>query len=280
MLLAVRLFIYLSLLFGTLWFGYATYRDYSLLMIDAVGSESESQKKAEMETRLQKAVEPKAEDTPEDEAGIIDLSLMVDEEEDYRAIRVNKNVSRHYVRLIGNTIAFCVLLTIAGFLCAQDFGDVLRFRMNQKIQYVDEASELNEDAEKGIYLMKRGKHQGALEILRKVVEQNPDAWEAQLCIAEHYDRTKENWTQAVSEYEDLLQMEMPAEKWGWTAIRLCNIYTGKLNEIGRPLLILKKLAIELPHTPAGVKAQKRLAMVEAARAAARSQAELGGPSGV
>jgi hypothetical protein len=60
-------------------------------------------------------------------------------------------------------------------------------------------------------------------------------------------------------------MEMPAEKWGWTAIRLCNIYTGKLDEIGRALLILKRLSIELPETAAGAKAQKRLAMVEAAK---------------
>jgi tetratricopeptide (TPR) repeat protein len=264
MQLVLRILIYLSLLVGTMWFGYSTYRDYSLLMIDGVGgAEVETVKYAEMETRTQTAVVAE-EENPEEDGGL-DLSNMLDDEENYRAVRINNKVSRHYVRLIGNTVAFGFLLTVVGFLFAQNIGDVLRFRMNQKIQYVDEYSEKNEDAERGIYLLRKGKHQQALEILRKIVQADPEAWEAQLAIAEHYDKTKENWTQAASDYEDLLQMEMPAEKWGWTAIRLCNIYTGKLDEIGRALLILKRLSIELPETAAGAKAQKRLAMVEAAK---------------
>jgi tetratricopeptide (TPR) repeat protein len=259
--LALRILIYLVLLGSTLWFGFSTYHDYSLLMFDAVGTESgETKKQAEMETRTQKATVA----VEESETGL-DLTDMLEDEENYRAVRVNNKVSRHYVRLIGNTVAFGFLLTVAGFLFAQDVGDVLRFRMNQKIQYVDDYSEKNEDAERGVYLLRKGKHPQGLEILRKVVAADPEAWEAQLAIAEHYDKTKENWTQAASDYEDLLQMEMPAEKWGWTAIRLCNIYTGKLDEVGRALLILKRLAVELPDTGAGAKAQKRLAMVEAAK---------------
>jgi tetratricopeptide (TPR) repeat protein len=177
MQLVLRILIYLSLLVGTMWFGYSTYRDYSLLMIDGVGgAEVETVKYAEMETRTQTAVVA-AEENPEEDGGL-DLSDMLDDEENYRAVRINNNVSRHYVRLIGNTVAFGFLLTVVGFLFAQNIGDVLRFRMNQKIQYVDEYSEKNEDAERGIYLLRKGKHQQALEILRKIVQADPEAWEA------------------------------------------------------------------------------------------------------
>jgi hypothetical protein len=265
MLLAIRLIIVLLFLGSTVWFGFATYRDYSVLMMDAVeGDEPESKKKAAMETRAQMAVTGRDDESersqPMDVPGIMD-----EEEELLRGIRSNNKVNTHYVRLIGNGIAFAVLLVVTGFGVAHQMGDFLRFDMGQKIDYVEEVTDDRELYEKAEYLILKGKHIDSVELLRKVLELDPNHFEAQLRIAEVYDKTLENYEFAAPEYEAALKHNFNPERWSWAAVRLCNIYSGKLGDPNRAIRLMRDLVEKHPGTGGAMKVGKRLAMVDAHR---------------
>lgn len=267
MILALRLILVLAFFGATIWFGFATYRDYSMLMMDSVeGEEIESKEKAAMETRVQKAVE--AQDESEDDGGIVDL-FDEDEEELLRGVRQNKQVSKHYVRLLGNGIAFAVLLVITGFGFAHQIGDVLRFDFGKKIQYVDEVTDDRELYEKGEYLLMKGKHLEGIELLRKVLEMDPNHFEAQISIAETYDKKLENYQVAAEEYEAALKHEFHPERWSWIVVRLCNIYSGKLGDTNSAIRHMRILVDKHPNTGGAMKVAKRLAMVDAHRAGRR-----------
>lgn len=262
MLLALRLLIVLLLFGSTGWFGYATYRDYSMLMMDAVETdEPESKKKAAAETRAQKAVT--GQDDTEEESGLSIPGALDEEEELLRGIRQNRNVNRHYVRVIGNGIAFAVLFVITGFGFAHHAGDFLRFDLGQKIDTVEEVSDDRELFEKAEYMVLKGKHLDAIELLRRVLELDPNHFEAQLRIAEIYDKNLENYQVAIGEYEAAIKHEFDPERWSWAAVRLCNLYSGKMGDTNRAIRLMRELADKHPHSGGAAKVQKRLAMIDA-----------------
>ena len=55
---------------------------------------------------------------------------------------------------------------------------------------------------------------------------------------------------------------MPREKWGWTAVHLANIYSGRLNQPDKAIATLERLAKEYPETAAARKARQRLGIPE------------------
>ncbi len=250
---------HLLLLAGCVWFGYSTYRDYTLLMMDAVEEgQPESRAQAEIETKMQKAVKHNADAT----AGALDLDKLLEEEESFRGTRANKKVSKHYLRLIGNGIGFAAFMTGFGFLLAHDGGDLLRFRLGREIDYLDDRSRRQARYEKADYLANKGKTKPAMVLLREILAEDSGNWLAQVRLAEIYDKNLEDYATAAEEYRAALALEMHPEKWGWTAIRLCNIYTGQIDEPQRAMILLRRLANEYPDTKAGQKAITRLAMVQ------------------
>lgn len=261
MRLALRLLLVLLLFGSTIWFGFATYHDYSVLMYDAVENAGEAQTKEmlEMETRTQKAVSDQA----PDEFRVDDGNVLAEEEEALRTIRNNKTVSRHYVRLIGNGIAFAVLLTITGFGFAHQAGDFLRFDLGKKIDYVDDVTTTDEMYEKAEYQIMKGKHVAGIELLRKVLADDPNHFEAQLRIAEVYDKELNNFEAAATEYIAALKHEFHPERWSWAAVRLCNIYSGKLNDSNSAIRTMRLLVQKHPHTGGAAKVKKRLDMIDA-----------------
>ena len=261
MRIALRLFLVLLFFGSTIWFGFATYRDYSMLMYDAVEEETDLQSKdmLEMETRTQKAVSDQA----EDESRVDDGNVLAEEEETLRTIRKNKSVSRHYIRLIGNGVAFAVLFTITGFGFAHQAGDFLRFDLGKKIDYVDEVSSTDEMYEKAEYQILKGKHVAGIELLRKVLVNDPDHFEAQLRIAEVYDKDLNNFEAAANEYSLALKHEFHPERWSWAAVRLCNIYSGKLKDSNSAIRMMRQLVEKHPHTGGAAKVRKRLDMIDA-----------------
>lgn len=257
---ALRLLLILLFFGSTGWFGYATYRDYSMLMMDAVeGEEVESRAKAAMETRTQKAL---TNAPPEADSGIALPGMLSEEEELLRGIRANRKVSHHYVRLIGNGIAFAVLFVITGFFFAHQMGDILRFDLGRKIQYVDDVSSDQERYEKAEYLILKGSHRDAVKLLEQIIANDADHFEARLRLAEVLDKNLEAYEEAAPAYEAALKLKFHPERWAWAAVRLCNIYSGKLGQGNRALKMMRRVAEEHPHTAAAAKVKKRLAMVD------------------
>lgn len=159
-------------------------------------------------------------------------------------------------------ISFCGL----SLLIARDLGAGIGSRAGALYYDEDEASASSRNAlyEQADQAWTDGNHLEAIGLLRQYVQQNPREQHASLRIAEIYEKDLNNHLAAAMELEEVLKSRLRPDRWGWTAIRLCNLYTGKLNQADKGIALLKRLIKEHPNTQAAEKARKRLAMMEQA----------------
>jgi hypothetical protein len=99
-----------------------------------------------------------------------------------------------------------------------------------------------------------------------------------LRIAEIYEKDLGNQLAAALEYEEVLKHKLPAERWGWAAIHLCNLHY-RLNQPEKARKLLQRIAEEYPRTGAARKARARLGMTELEEEATESQTDAGAESG-
>lgn len=98
----------------------------------------------------------------------------------------------------------------------------------------------------------------AIDLLREYFKKNPREIHSALRIAEIYEKDLNNFRAAAMEYEEILKYPLPPKRWGWAAIHLCNIYTGKLNQPEKGIELLQRIVSEHGDTPAAEKAKARL----------------------
>jgi tetratricopeptide (TPR) repeat protein len=121
----------------------------------------------------------------------------------------------------------------------------------------------------------RGNHLGAIGLLREYLQRNPREIHAAIRIAEIYEKDLKNPLAAALEYEEILQKKFHPERWGWAAIHLANIYSGKLGKPDKALALLQRIEAECPKTGAAEKARQRLAAYQAAAAEGSDTAGIG-----
>ena len=184
-----------------------------------------------------------------------------EEGEETVAGRVHRRVGRNYFRLLGFTLGFAAAVLVLGFVVAQDFGHLLKFRLGKEVSYVDARSERNAHAERAEQLALKGDHLGAIQVLQAVLKQHPQHLHSALRIAELYDKELHDFPRAALHYEAALTLKFPPEQWGWIAIRLANLYSGPLKQPLPALALIRRLAAEQPGTKAGAKALQRLARI-------------------
>ena len=153
------------------------------------------------------------------------------------------------------------LLTFA-FLVARDVGHLAGNRAAKS--YYDksartEKADLYEEAEQ---LWADGAYIECIDKLREYTAKYPGEYHAHKRIAEVYETDLASYRAAAMEYEEILQMNLQPKRWGWAAIHLCNLYSGKLGETEKALELLRRVAEECPDTPPGEKARDRLAKIE------------------
>jgi predicted Zn-dependent protease len=107
----------------------------------------------------------------------------------------------------------------------------------------------------------KGKHLDAIQMMRDFVKKHPREIYASLRIAEIYEKDLRNYLAAALEYEEVLKHRLPAERWGWAAIHLCNLYS-RLNKSEQAVALLRRIADDYPKTGAAKKARARLGMAE------------------
>lgn len=112
-----------------------------------------------------------------------------------------------------------------------------------------------------------GEYLEAINLLREFLKRRPNQQHAALRIAEIYEKDLQNPLAAALELEDVLQRRLPREKWGWTAVHLANLYSGKLNQTDKALAILHRIVDEYPETAAAKKARQRLGVSESVASA-------------
>lgn len=108
----------------------------------------------------------------------------------------------------------------------------------------------------------KGNHLDAITMMRDYLARNPNEQYVALRIAEIYEKDLGNYLAAALEYEEVLNRKLPREKWGWTALRLSNLYSGRLNQPDRAIATLERVIAEYPETAAAKKARERLGVPE------------------
>jgi TolA-binding protein len=118
-----------------------------------------------------------------------------------------------------------------------------------------------------------GNYLPAIEMMREYLKRFPSEQFVAIRIAEIYEKDLNNYPAAALELEEVLNKKIGREKWGWTAIHLANIYSGRLGQPDKALEVLRRIVKEAPNTAAAKKAWERLGPDPAAEGAANAEAE-------
>ena len=160
----------------------------------------------------------------------------------------------YLVALVGALIGLGLLIT----------HDVTQFVGNVAVDAlldVEGEGMRDPDYEKAEEAWAHGRHMDAIEMLRGFLKKNPRAQYAALRIAEIYEKDLNNPLAAALEHEEVLKQKLPAERWGWVAVHLCNLYS-KLGQQDKAKKLLQRIATEYPQTAAARKARSHLGLPE------------------
>lgn len=162
-----------------------------------------------------------------------------------------------YARMITYGAFFVVSAVGLGLLLGHDVAHAFGNRV-LKTLYNDEGEGLtNPEYDAAEQEWANGNHLEAIRMMREYLKKNPREQHVALRIAEIYEKDLGNPLAAALEYEEVLKQKLPAERWGWAAIHLCNLY-GKLNQHDKSVALLRRVDSEYGQTAAAEKARKRL----------------------
>lgn len=143
--------------------------------------------------------------------------------------------------------------------------DVSKFfanRVNEFIFNDDLEGVRSPEYEEAENVWAKGDHLGAVGMMRDYLKRHPREQYVALRIAEIYETDLRNYLAAALEYEEILKKKLPAERWGWAAIHLANLYSGKLNKMEQATALLHRIVNEYGQTAAAKKARERLGLPE------------------
>lgn len=145
-----------------------------------------------------------------------------------------------------------------GLLIAFDFSRFFGQKFEEFI--FDEEGEGHRDPEyeEAEKLWADGRHLEAIQLMRDYLKENPREQYVALRIAEIYEKDLHNHLAAALEYEEILKKNLPPERWGWAAVHLANLYSGKLDRPDDAAALLRRILTEHPTTGAAKKARERL----------------------
>ncbi len=158
--------------------------------------------------------------------------------------------------------AFVVVLLAFGGMAAWDFAQFVAQRAHSSVFQEDTEAKRDPEFEEAEKAWSNGEHLEAVRLMRTFLQKNPGEQYVALRIAEIYEKDLHNPLAASMEYEEILCGKLPSEKWGWTAIHLSNLYSGKLNQPEKALALLNRVVEEYPETGAARKARARMGLPE------------------
>lgn len=156
------------------------------------------------------------------------------------------------------------LLSLVGLaiLISQDASRFVANRVNDFIFNDDLEGVKDPEYEEAEEVWKKGDHLEAVRLMRDYLKRHPREQYVALRIAEIYEADLRNHLAAALEYEEILKKKLPAERWGWAAIHLANLYSGKLNKTPEAEALLHRIIKEYGQTAAAKKARERLGVPE------------------
>ena len=162
----------------------------------------------------------------------------------------------------GSFRALDALLTLAAVvvLALMVARDVSHFIANrtQRALFNDEGDGIADPEYDGAeQVWANGEFLEAIRLLREYLAKNPRQIHVALRIAEIYEKDLNNHLAAALEYEEILQCRLDAERWGWAAIHLCNLY-NRINQPDKAEALLRRIVEDYGDTAAAAKAREHL----------------------
>jgi hypothetical protein len=169
--------------------------------------------------------------------------------------------SSSYSKMISYGLLCAIGFVGFAFLFARDVSHFLAHKAEQAL-FCDDGAPVDPEYEQAEELAKDGKYLEAIQVMRDYLNKHPREQYVALRIAEIYEENLFNPLAAALEYEEVLKKNLPAERWGWAAIHLANIYSGKLNQPAKAVDLLHRIDSEYGHTVAANKARERLGQID------------------
>ena len=152
---------------------------------------------------------------------------------------------------------FAVIVCL-GLLVAHDFSHFAAHRFQKFIFDDDLGSGKDPEYEEAEKVWANGNHLEAIQLMRDYLKSHPREQYVAIRIAEIYEKDLGNYLAAALEYEEILKKKLPDQRWGWAAIHLANLYSGKLSRGQDAIALLQRIVAEYGHTAAAKKARERL----------------------
>ena len=157
---------------------------------------------------------------------------------------------------------FFVSVLALGFLLGHDVAHHLGDRVLRGVHNDEGEGMADPEYEAAEQVWADGQHLEAIQLMRDYLKKNPREQHAAIRIAEIYEKDLNNNLAAALEYEEILKQKLPAERWGWAAIHLCNLYF-RMNQSDKAVALLRRIDVEYGETAAAGKARKRLELIDA-----------------
>ena len=166
--------------------------------------------------------------------------------------------SKRMGRLMAYGVAGFFVFVGLAVLIAYDFSRFVANRVDDFIFNDDLKGVKDPEYEEAEKTWAKGEYLDAIRMLRDYLHRHPREQYVSLRIAEIYEDNLGNHLAAALEYEEILKKRLPHERWGWAAIHLVNIYSGKLNRGEEAEKLLHRIVNEYGETAAAKKARERL----------------------
>lgn len=163
------------------------------------------------------------------------------------------------LRYLGLFVLFFLAL---GGLAAWDVAQAMGNRAGRAVMADDWVERKDPEYEKAEEEWSKGNHMDAIALMRQYLAKNPREQHVAIRIAEIYEKDLGNHLAAALELQEVLTKRLPRERWGWTAIRLSNLYSGRLNQSDKAMALLERIVNEYSETGAAKKARARLGIPE------------------
>jgi len=149
-------------------------------------------------------------------------------------------------------------LVVLALMFARDVSHTVANRVEEFIFNDDLKGVRDPEYEEAEKVWANGKHLEAIQLMRDYLKKHPSEQYVAIRIAEIYEKDLANYLAAALEYQEILKKRLPADRWGWAAIHLANLYSGKLEKPDEAEALLRRIINEHPQTPAAKKARERL----------------------
>ena len=182
-------------------------------------------------------------------------------------------------RMLSFGSLFVVSAILFGVMVARDVSHFVAHRAHEYVLTDENVGSKPADYERAEELWANGDFLDAIQMMRDLLKKRPhDIFVAQR-IAEIYETDLQNPLASALEYEEILKNKFDPERWGWMAIHLANLYSGKLNQPDKAIALLQRIETECGQTAAAKKARERLGKPEGTEEATEGEGTFKLPPG-